>query len=126
MSGRVTSPVFVGRRAELAGLEAAIDAAADGQPSLTLVDGEAGIGKSRLIAELVASVRADGRQPADDRGPDALVLAGSCVPLGDSGLPFGPIVEILRSLVAQISGAQLRDAIGPAATELARLAPELS
>ena len=126
MSGRVTSPVFVGRRVELAELEAAVAAAAEGQPSLTLVDGEAGIGKSRLIAELVASLRADGRASADDRGPATLVLAGSCVPLGDSGLPFGPIVEILRSLVGQVSGAQLRDAIGPAATELARLVPELS
>ena len=69
MSGRVTSPVFVGRRVELAELEAAVAAAADGQPSLTLVDGEAGIGKSRLIAELVASLRADGRAPPTTGAP---------------------------------------------------------
>ena len=93
MARRVTSPVFVGRAAELAGLLAAVEAASDGQPSMTLIDGEAGIGKSRLVAELVAGVR--------DRGP-ALVLAGGCVQLGESGLPFAPIVEALRSLVGQV------------------------
>ena len=117
MSRAVTSPVFVGRTVELEALLAAVAAGADGHPSMVLVDGEAGIGKSRLIAELVARARAD--RPV-------LVLAGGCVQLGDGGLPFAPIVEALRSLLGQVSGAALEEALGAGAVDLARLVPELT
>ncbi len=144
MARRVTSPVFVGRAVELAGLLAAVEAASDGHSSMTLIDGEAGIGKSRLVAELVAEVRDHGEagEPAgtEDRAgareraasggsaasPGALVLAGGCVQLGESGLPFAPIVEALRSLVGQVPAEELAGALGPSAVELARLVPELS
>jgi hypothetical protein len=52
--GYLTSPRFVGRRAELDALRAALDRTADRVGSLVLVGGEAGIGKSRLIAKLAA------------------------------------------------------------------------
>ncbi len=70
MARRVTSPVFVGRAGELAGLLAAVEAASDGHSSMTLIDGEAGIGKSRLVAELVAGVRDRGQagEPAATEG----------------------------------------------------------
>jgi len=52
MGGRVASPTFVGRVEELQVLEAARRRAADGEPAVVLVGGEAGVGKTRLVAEL--------------------------------------------------------------------------
>src|SRR5262245_53936270 len=46
---RLSSPVFVGRRPELDRLEAAAERATEGRPSVVVVGGEAGVGKSRLI-----------------------------------------------------------------------------
>ena len=128
MAGRVTSPVFVGRRAERARLLGTFQQASDGRPSLVLVDGEAGIGKSRLVAELVEEVGADVPGPAgvSTDGAAALVLAGSCVALGDTGLPFAPIVEALRGLVGRLDPDELRERLGSSAAELGRLLPGLS
>jgi predicted ATP-dependent serine protease len=44
---RVSSPLFIGRRAELQTLTEALDRAADGMASTVLIGGDAGIGKSR-------------------------------------------------------------------------------
>ena len=60
MGGRVASPTFVGRIEELRLLEAARVRAADGDPAVVLVGGEAGVGKTRLIAELSSRCVADG------------------------------------------------------------------
>ena len=44
MGGRVASPAFVGRVDELQVLEAARGRAADAEPAVVLVGGEAGVG----------------------------------------------------------------------------------
>ena len=92
MARRLSSPIFVGRSEELHTLLATADLAADGHPALVLVGGEAGVGKSRLVEEAVGRLR--------DR--DWLVIEGGAVALGEDGLPFGPIVEALRSLARQV------------------------
>ena len=46
--------IFVGRAGELAVLEAAAAAARRGQPQVVLVEGEAGAGKSSLLARFAA------------------------------------------------------------------------
>jgi DNA-binding CsgD family transcriptional regulator/tetratricopeptide (TPR) repeat protein len=116
MGRRLSSAVFVGRSNELHGLLEASDAAASGQASLVLVGGEAGVGKSRLTAEVASRLRNDGW----------LVLEGGSVALGDDGLPFGPIVEALRALVRDVDPERIAKAGGPSLPELARLVPELS
>jgi DNA-binding CsgD family transcriptional regulator/tetratricopeptide (TPR) repeat protein len=115
MGGRVASPIFVGRVEELQRLEAARKRAADGDPAVVLVGGEAGIGKTRLVAELTSRCANDGTR----------VLAGGCVPVGDGALPYAPIVEAMRTLAADVGVGAVRELVGPSWRELARLLPAL-
>src|SRR5215469_496570 len=95
---RISSPVFVGRHSELAALDAVLARAANGDGSAVLVEGEAGIGKSRLMAQLESRGRA----------ADLTVLAGECLPLAEGELAFAPIVAALRPLMTDPVG------LGPA------------
>jgi len=115
MASRVSSPVLVGRSAQLALLEAAGQRAAQGRPAVVLIAGEAGVGKSRLVGELA------GR--ADRSG--ARVLVGGCVALDEGGLPWAPVVDALRGLVRSVEPRVLDALIGIARDELGRLLPEL-
>jgi DNA-binding CsgD family transcriptional regulator len=88
VASRVSSPVFVGRADELGDLVAAMAGARAGTPGLVLVGGEAGVGKSRLVAELSACANADG-----DR-----ILAGQCVGFDEATIPLLPVIDALRGL----------------------------
>jgi DNA-binding CsgD family transcriptional regulator/tetratricopeptide (TPR) repeat protein len=115
MGGRVASPTFVGRIEELELLEAARVRAADGDPAVVLVGGEAGVGKTRLVAELTSRCATDGTR----------VLVGGCVPVGEGGLAYAPIVEALRNLPSEVGLTAVRELVGPSWAELARLLPAL-
>jgi len=116
MARRVTSPELVGRSAALEQLMSTLASAREGMPRHVLVSGEAGVGKTRLLSR--------SRELAEEDG--ARVLLGGCVSMGDSGLPFAPYTEILRSLVAQDGVAQVAALAGRASHDLARLVPTLS
>ncbi|MDX1659229.1 MAG: AAA family ATPase [Nitriliruptorales bacterium] len=113
--GRLSSPVLVGREDELARLESAWKAASQGQPSLVLIGGDAGVGKTRLTDALVEHVH----------GSSGRVLVGGCIDLGEGSLPFAPLVEALRSLARSEDAAALPELLGSARRDLARLAPAL-
>jgi DNA-binding CsgD family transcriptional regulator len=115
MGGRVSSPTLVGRVEELQALEAARGRAANGEPAVVLLGGEAGVGKTRLVDELTTRCTSDGIR----------VLVGGCLPVGDGGLPYAPIVEMLRGLLADLGAEAVRELAGPSWLELARLAPGL-
>jgi DNA-binding CsgD family transcriptional regulator len=116
MTATLTSPTFVGRTEELARLTAAGDRAAGGTPTAVLVGGEAGVGKTRLVGEVMAGARAAG----------ATVLVGGCVELGGEGVPFAPLIEALRGVVRDAGEDELARLLpGRARVELARLLPEL-
>ncbi|GAA1680875.1 LuxR family transcriptional regulator [Fodinicola feengrottensis] len=87
----MVSSVLVGRDAERAAIEAAYQRAALGQAVTVLVSGEAGIGKSRLVAATLAGLPGD-----------PLVLTGGCLEVGADGAPYIPFVAILRDLVRQL------------------------
>src|SRR5436305_6507852 len=93
MHTRLTSTHLVGRVAELAELELALSQAADGRPSLVLLAGDSGIGKTRLLAEFEDRVCGE-----DGRG---IVLRGEAVATGDGELPYGPLLGALRPLVRE-------------------------
>lgn len=113
MAGRVSSPVFVGRHVELQAVAHALDRAETGETVHLLIAGEAGVGKTRLTAEI--------ERQASERG--ARTLRGGCVNVGGAGLPYGPFVDALRSLSTDLDPATLQAIAGPAAADLARLVP---
>jgi tetratricopeptide (TPR) repeat protein len=119
MSRRGTSPVLIGRAAEMAALANALQTVRQDGPAAVLVGGEAGVGKTRLIDEFGANAREAG----------ARVLVGGCLELGADGLPFAPFTAMLRDLMRDEGAAQVISTLpgGSRATrELARLLPELA
>jgi DNA-binding CsgD family transcriptional regulator/tetratricopeptide (TPR) repeat protein len=110
----VVAPYLVGRDAQVAALERAIERARAGSGTTVLVSGEAGIGKSRLIAET-------GRQQA---GTDVDELRGRCFE-PDRALPFAPLSDLLRSHLAGRSPVELEQQLRTTAPELVKLLPEL-
>ncbi|HEU5008573.1 MAG TPA: AAA family ATPase [Jatrophihabitantaceae bacterium] len=82
---------LVGRSAELGELVAALEHAAAGSASVVVLDGDAGMGKTRLLTEL--------RSTAESRGQ--LILLGHCVDLGDAPPPYLPFTEAFARLAIQ-------------------------
>ena len=115
MAGRLVSPTLVGRASELAALEDALDRAVRGTPVHQLVAGEAGVGKSRLVRETSSLAAARGFR----------VLSGGCADVGEGGVPYGPIVEALRTLVRGLEPSAIDSIVGDARGDLARLVPAL-
>ena len=116
MEGPRSSHAFVGRASELEQLDAALNAAMSRRGRVVIVAGEAGVGKTRLLAEFAARARTRG----------ARVLEGACLDLGVGALPYGPFVEVLRELVRSTEAARLPALLGPARAEITRLVPELA
>jgi DNA-binding SARP family transcriptional activator len=99
---------MVGREAELKHLRSALHRATEGQLHAVLVTGEAGSGKSRLVAEFAREAHTAGTS----------VWAGRCHE--GSPVPYGPFVEALRP------HAGMDRLPAWAAEELSRLLPELT
>lgn len=98
---------LTGRSAEIAALDAGV-----GPGRLVVVEGEPGVGKTRLVEEALAS---RGRRPLMVRCYD-----------NDGDVPYGPIVELLRLAAADpAAAAQLAALPRPCAAEATRLVPEL-
>src|SRR5712692_2042914 len=97
MAGRVSSPVLIGRSNELERLHEALRLARDGRSSATLIAGEAGVGKTRLVTELAELASREG----------CAVLAGGCIDLGEGAMPYAPVVEALRGLIRRADPDEL-------------------
>ena len=101
------TPLLIGRRDELKELDAALAAAQNGAGRCVLVGGDAGIGKSRLIAEL--------HDRARERG--FTVLTGRCFEQ-DRVFPYAPFIDMLRPLSDRAAGA---GSLAPLPPELLKL-----
>ena len=77
-----------GRSRELSTLTDAFRAACVGQAGAVLVGGDAGVGKTKLVGELVRQARR----------ADAVVLTGSAIDIADAP-PFWPVLSALRTAV---------------------------
>ena len=100
---------LVGRHVELDVLTAAWTWATQSRPGVVLVQGEPGIGKSRLVAELAWMVHHRG----------GVVLAGHCDDGG--GAAYQPFADVFRFVTER----QADSVSGPVELALAHLAPDL-
>jgi predicted ATPase len=92
---------LVGRDAELGRMLTLLDDAASGQAVVALIGGDAGVGKTRLVAEVT--------RMATEQG--FTVLSGHCAELGES-VPYLPLADALRG--AGTAGRAGRRGPGPA------------
>jgi DNA-binding CsgD family transcriptional regulator len=115
MALRTRSARFVGRDLELDRLEQALGRAGEQASTTVLVGGDAGVGKTRLIEEFARRCRRQGVR----------VLTGGCLELGDGGLPYGAVSEVLRELATEVGVPELRRLAGQDTGELQRLAPRV-
>jgi ATP/maltotriose-dependent transcriptional regulator MalT len=106
---------MVGRTAELQQLEDALRDASSGRASLAFVAGDSGVGKTRLVNELLRRAEVAGAQ----------VLSGDAVELGEGEVPYAALMSALRQLARD--GHPSLDALHPRdRAELARLLPGLA
>jgi DNA-binding NarL/FixJ family response regulator len=85
----------VGRDAELAVFQRVVARAAEGQPGVVLVSGDAGIGKSSLLYEAA-------------RRTDTRLYLGRCVHVGGDVIPLAPLVDLIRQVQREREVGQLR------------------
>ena len=104
---------FIGRAAELSRLSTRLRAILDGESQICIVAGEAGIGKTRIAAEVARVAERDGIRALWGRSHD------------DAGEPpFWPWSQALRTHVASLSDAELRAAVA-GAPQIAAILPSL-
>jgi len=104
---RLTSPTLIGRSDELDRLTAIVAR----HPAFSVVEGEAGIGKTRLLAELRDRPELEGHR----------FLVGGCRQIREP-FPLGPVVDALRRLEGGLDDSELPPATGA----LHPLLPELA
>ncbi|MEP6753561.1 MAG: AAA family ATPase, partial [Candidatus Dormiibacterota bacterium] len=111
---RVLCEVLVGRESEISLLEDAMLATLRGDGGVVIVGGEAGMGKTRLVADLVTRARRRG----------CVVVSGVCSE-AELSLPYLPFLEAIGNYLAREDVAALRERLGPAADDLAQLFPQM-
>ncbi|MFI7633753.1 ATP-binding protein [Nonomuraea sp. NPDC049400] len=104
------SPALVGRDAQLRLLNGAIT----GPPSVIQVQGEAGIGKTRLVRAAI--------DPLREGGGERTVLLGHCHQIREP-LPYGPVFDALRHVAAALPP---QEQLGPLTGVLCGYLPELA
>lgn len=107
-------PIFVGRQLDLTALHLLIDRQKSGQGQVIFLSGEAGIGKSRLVAEAKAYAAAH----------NFLLFQGNCFQT-ERSYPYAPLLDLFRSYFAQAVPLPGADNVKPLLSELSQLLPEL-
>jgi class 3 adenylate cyclase/tetratricopeptide (TPR) repeat protein len=112
---RLHGGLFVGRERELAIVREAWERVqAEQRCELITLVGDAGVGKSRLVAEVLASV-------------EATIVRARCLPYGE-GITYWPVVEVLKQLdllpAEEAAAAAIRSLLGQ--TEAATSAEEIA
>jgi DNA-binding CsgD family transcriptional regulator/tetratricopeptide (TPR) repeat protein len=113
---RLSSPTLIGRHQERAWLGDLLNDSRSDRTATILIGGEAGVGKTRLVTEFAERADADGWR----------VLVGHCLELGESGLPFAPIVEAFRGLPDLLDPDVLARVLGSGRAEIGNLVPSLA
>src|SRR5260370_14940048 len=111
----IVCPVLIGRAADLTALYVLVDQAKRGEGQVALISGEAGIGKSRLVAEAKAYAANQGFLP----------LQGNCFQT-DSAFPYAPLLDLLRSYFSGSSLVTGHNDLTPFAQELSQVLPDVT
>src|SRR4051794_9307616 len=106
---------LIGRGRELATMRARLTAASSGAGGAIVLAGEAGMGKSRLVAEVLA----------DAARQQFALLRGGCYET-DRTLPYAPLLDLLRGIVAGQLPGEAAPRLGPGAQRLLALLPEFA
>jgi class 3 adenylate cyclase len=109
------TPRFVGREMELESLRQSLEKVMAGSGLFILLNGEPGIGKTRLAEELARQARSGGFR----------VFRGSCRETEDAP-PYLPFVEVLQDYIQGRAEDALLDDLGDDAPMIARLVPDLA
>ncbi len=104
---RLAETSFVGRLEELATIKTTWERAlAEQRCELFTIAGEAGVGKSRLVAEALTLV-------------ESRVVQGRCLPYGE-GVTYWPVIEVLKQLDAvpsdPVAASAIRSLLGTSQT----------
>ncbi len=110
----ISCPVLIGRTTDLEILHRLIEQAKGGKGHVALISGEAGIGKSRLVAEAKTYAASH----------DILLLQGDCFP-ADFSCPYAPLLDLLRAYAASQMAATTTSSVAPFTRELYPLLPDL-
>ena len=115
LSGKpLVCPVLIGRVSDLLSLHSLIDQTKNGEGGVVLISGEAGIGKSRMVAEAKSYAA----------GQEFLLLQGNCFP-ADIACPYAPLLDLLRALHASYPPTPLAASLENLARDIFPLLPEL-
>ncbi|MEZ4733076.1 MAG: AAA family ATPase [Caldilineaceae bacterium] len=111
----IVSATFIGRVTQLGAFDHWLAQVDTGKSQVICVAGEAGIGKSRLVAEV--------RKRAEARGWQT--VQGGCFE-PDLLLPYAPLIDLLRSHLAHRSPQEVQSVLDRWAPEFVKLLPELA
>ncbi len=115
MDKLIVCPILIGRAVDLTALQALIDQTKQGKGQVALISGEAGIGKSRLVAEA--------KTYAANQG--FLLLQGNCFQT-DRVFPYAPFLDLLQAYFSRSFPQTERHDLAPFAQELSQFLPDVT
>src|SRR4051794_35766147 len=104
---------LIGRTDELELARELLRRALAGERGVLLVGGEAGVGRSRLVAAMAEEARRE----------RFLAATGACLRMDAGALPYAAIVALLRGLVSATDPGEVARTLGAHRHEVARLVP---
>lgn len=110
----VVCPVLIGRTTELAAFHLLLEQTKSGSGHVALLSGEAGVGKSRLVAEVKTAASREGFR----------LFQGNCFQ-ADHAFPYAPFLDLLRSSFSDSSSLPRHYDPLPFAQELSQFLPDV-
>src|SRR5688500_745905 len=108
-------PTSIGREAPLRALLERLDRAVQGNGTVVLLGGDAGVGKSRLIRDL----------KHESMSRQIRTIEGRCSST-ESSVPYAPLMDALRFRISRGESAAVGEVLGPLRAVLAPLFPQLA
>jgi DNA-binding CsgD family transcriptional regulator len=110
----VVCPRIIGRDSQIAAIRGVLERVRGGAGQVALIVGEAGVGKSRMLREMTDAAR--------DAG--FFILRGASFE-SERSIPYAPLLDLVRLFAASSAPAVVAHVLGPAASDLVAMFPEL-